>query len=40
MPGLFQINAQISASVQTGQLPVHVTIGGNTSPDGVTISVH
>jgi uncharacterized protein (TIGR03437 family) len=41
MPGLLQINARMSANVQTGdQVPVHVTIGGSTSRDGVTISVH
>ncbi len=41
MPGLMQINAQISPNVQPGsQLPVHVKIGANTSRDGVTVAVH
>ncbi len=41
MPGLVQINAQMSPNVQPGnQIPVHVKIGANTSQDGVTIAVH
>jgi uncharacterized protein (TIGR03437 family) len=41
MPGLFQINAQISQDVATGdQVPVHVKVGANTSQDAVTLSIH
>ena len=41
MPGLLQINAQMASGVAPGDnVPVHVTIGGVTSPDGVTMSVH
>ena len=40
MPGLFQINAQISASVQPGNsVPVQVTVGSGTSLSGVTLAV-
>jgi uncharacterized protein (TIGR03437 family) len=39
--GVLQINAQMSANVQAGSaVPVHVTIGGVTSQDGVTLAVH
>jgi uncharacterized protein (TIGR03437 family) len=41
MPGLFQINARIDPSVTPGNaVPVHVTIGGKSSQDGVTMVVH
>lgn len=41
MPGLFQINALISDRVSTGNnVPVHVTVGGVSSVDGVTLAVH
>jgi uncharacterized protein (TIGR03437 family) len=40
MPGLFQINAQMSSGVQPGDsVPVHVKIGNATSQDGVTLVV-
>src|ERR1035438_8678747 len=40
MPGLFQINAQIPANVQSGdKVPVHVTVGSGTSLDGVTLAI-
>lgn len=40
MPGLFQINVVVPASVQTGDsVPVKVTIGGAPSRDGVTLAV-
>ncbi len=40
MPGLFQINARMSASVQPGDhVPVHIKLGSATSPDGVTLAV-
>ena len=40
MPGLFQINAQIPASVQPGdRVPVHVKVGAGSSLDGVTLAV-
>jgi uncharacterized protein (TIGR03437 family) len=39
-PGLFEIRARMSPSVQPGnQVPVHITIGGETSQDGVTLAV-
>jgi uncharacterized protein (TIGR03437 family) len=41
LAGVLQINAQMSANVQAGNaVPVHVTIGGVTSQDGVTLAVH
>jgi uncharacterized protein (TIGR03437 family) len=40
MPGVLQINAQIPANVQAGSgVPVHITIGGVPSQDGVTLEV-
>jgi uncharacterized protein (TIGR03437 family) len=40
-PGVLQINAQMSPNVAAGNaVPVHVTIGGVTSQDGVTLAVH
>ncbi|HUB80673.1 MAG TPA: glycoside hydrolase family 44 protein [Bryobacteraceae bacterium] len=40
LAGLLQINAQMSANVAPGNnVPVHVTIGGVTSQDGVTLAV-
>jgi uncharacterized protein (TIGR03437 family) len=40
MPGLFQINARMSADVQPGDhVPVHVKVGAATSQDGVTLAV-
>ena len=39
--GVLQINAQMAPNVQAGNsVPVHVTIGGTTSQDGVTLAVH
>ena len=39
--GVLQINAQMSPNVPAGNaVPVHVTIGGVTSQDGVTLAVH
>ncbi len=39
-PGVLQINAQMSTNVQAGNaVPVHITIGGVTSRDGVTLVV-
>ena len=41
MPGVLQINAQMSPNVAAGNnVAVHVTIGGATSQDGVTLAVH
>jgi len=41
LAGLLQINAQMSSNVAAGNaVPVHVTIGGVTSQDGVTLVVH
>ena len=40
MPGVLQINAQMSPNVQAGSsVPVHITVGGVTSKDGVTLAV-
>jgi uncharacterized protein (TIGR03437 family) len=39
IPGLFQINVQIPAGVQPGNVPVSVTIGTGTSQNGVTLAV-
>jgi uncharacterized protein (TIGR03437 family) len=40
IPGLFQINAQMSPNVQPGNaVPVHLKVGNATSMDGVTIAV-
>ncbi len=41
MPGVLQVNAEIPASVQPGNsVPVHVTVGGVSSQDGVTLAVN
>jgi uncharacterized protein (TIGR03437 family) len=41
MPGVLQVNAEIPASVQPGNsVPVHVTVGGVASQDGVTLAVN
>ena len=41
MPGVLQADAGIPASVQPGNsVPVHVTIGGVASQDGVTLAVN
>ena len=38
--GLLQVNVQVPPNVQPGnQVPVHVTVGGQKSQDGVTIAV-
>jgi uncharacterized protein (TIGR03437 family) len=37
--GVMQINVQIPANVPSGNLPIVVSVGGNTSQNGVTISV-
>jgi uncharacterized protein (TIGR03437 family) len=40
MPGVLQINAQMSPDVQgASSVPVHITVGGITSQDGVTLAV-
>ncbi len=41
MPGVLQVNAEIPAGVQPGNsVPVHVTVGGVASHDGVTLVVN
>jgi uncharacterized protein (TIGR03437 family) len=41
MTGVLQINAQMSSNVTPGNaVPVHFTVGGVTSADGVTLAVH
>ena len=37
--GVMQINVRIPLSARSGNLPVVVTIGGNSSQNGVTVSV-
>jgi len=37
--GVLQINAQIPMAVQSGNLPIEVVLGGNSSQSGVTVSV-
>jgi uncharacterized protein (TIGR03437 family) len=40
MPGVLQINVQVPQGAQTGNnVPVHITVGGVSSQDGVTLSV-
>jgi uncharacterized protein (TIGR03437 family) len=40
MPGVLQVNAQMSPNVEAGNsVPVHVTVGGVASQDGVTLAV-
>jgi uncharacterized protein (TIGR03437 family) len=40
MPGVLQINAQMSPNVQAGNaVPVHIAIGGASSQDSVTLAV-
>ena len=37
--GVMQLNVQIPSNAQSGPLPITVSIGGNTSQNGVTVSV-
>jgi uncharacterized protein (TIGR03437 family) len=37
--GMMQLNVQIPATAPSGNLPITVSIGGNTSQKGVTVSV-
>jgi uncharacterized protein (TIGR03437 family) len=37
--GMMQLNVQIPSNAQSGNLPITVSIGGNTSQNGVTVSV-
>jgi uncharacterized protein (TIGR03437 family) len=37
--GVMQLNVQIPANAQSGNLPITVSIGGNTSQSNVTVSV-
>jgi uncharacterized protein (TIGR03437 family) len=37
--GMMQLNVQIPASAPPGDLPITVSIGGNISQNGVTVSV-
>ena len=37
--GVMQLNARIPSNVPSGNLAISVSVGGNTSPDGVTVSV-
>jgi uncharacterized protein (TIGR03437 family) len=40
MPGVVQLNVQIpSTTPVSNSVPVHITIGGITSQDGVTLAV-
>jgi uncharacterized protein (TIGR03437 family) len=37
--GMMQLNVQIPANAPSGDLPILVSVGGNTSQEGVTVSV-
>ena len=37
--GVMQLNVQIPANAASGKLPIAVTVGGNSSQSGVTMSV-
>jgi uncharacterized protein (TIGR03437 family) len=37
--GVMQINVQIPANTRSGSMPIQVSVGGDSSPNGVTISV-
>jgi len=37
--GMMQLNVQIPSNAPSGNLPITVSIGGNTSQNGVTVSV-
>jgi uncharacterized protein (TIGR03437 family) len=37
--GMMQLNVQIPSTAPSGDLPILVSIGGNTSQNGVTVSV-
>jgi uncharacterized protein (TIGR03437 family) len=37
--GVMQLAVQIPSNVPSGNLPISVSVGGNSSPAGVTISV-
>jgi uncharacterized protein (TIGR03437 family) len=37
--GMMQLNVQIPPNAPSGNLPITVSIGGNTSQNGVTVSV-
>jgi uncharacterized protein (TIGR03437 family) len=37
--GVMQLNVQIPSDVPSGNVPISVSVGGNSSPEGVTISV-
>jgi uncharacterized protein (TIGR03437 family) len=37
--GVMQLNVQIPANAASGNLPISVSVGGNSSQSGVTISV-
>jgi uncharacterized protein (TIGR03437 family) len=39
VPAVMQLNVQIPLNVPSGDLPVSVSIGGNSTQDGVTVSV-
>ena len=38
--GLMQLNVQIPSNAPSGNLSITVSIGGNISQNGVTVSVH
>jgi len=37
--GMMQLNVQVPANAPSGELPILVSVGGNTSQKGVTVSV-
>jgi uncharacterized protein (TIGR03437 family) len=38
--GVMQLNVQVPADARSGDLPIIISIGGNSSQSGVTVSVH
>jgi uncharacterized protein (TIGR03437 family) len=37
--GVMQLNVQIPSNIPSGEIPVSVSVGGNSSQSGVTVSV-
>jgi uncharacterized protein (TIGR03437 family) len=39
LAGVMQLNVQIPSNIPSGEIPVSVSVGGNSSQSGVTVSV-
>ena len=37
--GVWQINVEVPLGISTGDVPVSIQVGGETSPEGVTVAV-